>query len=186
MNLRLLARSLAVFVVVLMGPLANSALADDKEGENKPKHESYFAISPAGGLLVPIGKMTRGAGRADKGLAIDGRLAYVGSSGFGLDFGVLYTPLSRGSASSAMISLSAGPRYTLGRGAPRLWVSVGGGAVLEYDADNSSNAATVNAAAGLELHFFSNGGLAVRAAYARGFSGDYHLATVTGGLVFTL
>ena len=31
-----------------------------------------------------------------------------------------------------------------------------------------------------------NGGLAVRATYMRGFSRDYNLATLTGGLVFTL
>ena len=75
-----LMRTSLACLIVLATVLASARAraADDDEEGKRPKRESYFAISLAGGLLSPLGDMA-GSGKLD----LCGRVGYVGTTGFG-------------------------------------------------------------------------------------------------------
>jgi hypothetical protein len=189
--------SLASLALVL-GTLAGSAGAD--EGEEKAPLGSHFTLAFAGGAVLPNGDMEGGA---DPSLDVSGRFGWNGTSGLGLVVNVDYALLRRNSVAGAiepvaidahMLSATAMPRFTLGKKVFRLWIAAGGGVLFEKTTASTSEVertyyATVPAwggSAGLDLHFFANGGLSLAGAYTRSLDNEYDFISVNAGLVFVM
>ncbi len=193
-------RLLALGVVVGLA-LPVTAHADDSE-----KAKSHFTIAFGGGALVPEGSMKDSA---SVGLDVSSRLGWTASNGFGLVTNLEYAPLKRQASASIidptqidshMFSATAAPRFTIGHKTLRLWFAAGAGIVIErvhtettmitgvFTNTKVDYEPTVNGSSGIDLHFFSNGGLTIAASYMRSISGSsvYDYFALGAGLVFTL
>jgi hypothetical protein len=161
---------------------------------------SYWGLVLQGGMLVLLGSMSD---VYRSSLAGSGRLGWTSRTGLGLDLAAEYAPLSRvpnqigDTYEIHYVTASVMPRFTLGKGALRLWLAVGGGLAYEHSThvtafegtslgSTSELALSGTGAVGLELHPFSSVGLAVISSYTRTHgSFAYQFVNLTGGLVFT-
>ena len=189
------AAAVALLAALLVGPRPAHAA----------RHHGYWLVSFIGGLMAPL-RTT--ADRRASGLAVGARMGYTGASGLGLTLAVDYSPLpvvdasldaGRTAIDNQMVAVAIAPRFTLGRGTYRLWLSGGGGALVERTTtgalpdppggDHQTDTTLAPAALGelgLETHFFDGGGLVVTGSYMRSFGKSRaELAAVLGGLVFT-
>lgn len=173
----------------------------DEEGEDRAT--SHFTVAFGGGALLPFGEMDPST---EAGLNVTGRIGWNAANGLGLVTNLEYAPLRRESdaaltdVDSHMFVATAAPRFTLGRKVLRLWVAAGGGVVVERVRTETTSADGIltdtevdtvpafNGSSGIDLHFFSNGGLSIAGAYTRSFSDTevYDYFSVNAGLVFTL
>jgi hypothetical protein len=176
--------------------LAGSAGAAPDEETRRAS--SYWHMSFLGGVVRPLGKMTRSH---EQGLVVGGRFGWTSKVGLGLDLAGSYSPLPRAglpeleSYEIHYATGTLGPRMTLGRRTLRVWIAGGGGVAFErakrlvstVPVETTSEAAPIAAgAAGIELHFTSSGGLSVTGGYQRTFRDlRYEYYDVKAGLVFT-
>jgi hypothetical protein len=186
--------------------LPATSFAEDGE-EQDPGPSSHVTIAFAGGAMLPEGAMKHGASMS---MDVWSRVGWDAKNGLGVVLALEYAPLSRPSQSdivlgtrdieSHLFTATAGPRFTLGHHTVRLWVSAGGGVVVERkrtvttlgivvaSETDVETLPIVGGQAGLELHFFSNGGLSFAGAYGRSLTdeGEYEYVSVNAGLVFTI
>lgn len=176
---------------------------------SRPAHAArphgYWHVSFIGGLIAPLGTT---ADRRESGLAVGARMGYTGANGLGLSLAVDYSPLpvvdasldpGRTAIDNQLVAVAIAPRFTLGHGTYRLWLSGGGGALVERTTtglspdppggDHQTSSTLAPAALGemgIETHFFDGGGLVLTGSYLRSFGKSRaQLAAVLGGLVFT-
>jgi hypothetical protein len=147
------------------------------------EESSYFSFAFGGGALAPTGNMRK---VVNAGLDLWGRLGWTSASGLGLVLGFDLAPLRTPTESQKTLSQAmAAPRFTIGGDVVRVWVSAGGGVLLQKGAQATP---TLNGGGGLDLHVFGLGGFTVHGGYVRGISSpnevDYF--SVSAGLVFTL
>jgi hypothetical protein len=192
--------SFFVMMLTLVCLMAGPAQAQEYEPSERATSASFWSLVLQGGMLVPLSSMSDVYQRS---LAAGGRLGWTSRHGLGVDLAAEYAPLSRlpspaGDAyETHYLSASVMPRFTLGRGAVRLWLAAGGGVAYEHSThfspldvvspgSTSELALSGSGAAGLELHPFSGVGLAVISSYTRTLGAlEYQLVNLTGGLVFT-
>jgi hypothetical protein len=196
-------RTLALAVCAcacLLGP-ARAAAADvlDAAVYEDRGARSYWHASFLGGMAVPVQQMTDDR---KAGVAATVRLGWTSRSGLGLSIAGEYSPLPfkvserNVTVASHLGIVAGGPRFTLGKRKVRLWLGGAGGVVVErtrmtidgdsQGADSALEPAAVGEA-GLELHLFENGGLALNGSYAHSFGRTVQarLGSLVGGLVFT-
>ncbi len=139
------------------------------------------------------------------GLSAGGRIAWTHKSGLGMEIQAEYSPLPRRLGALQPLETyethfgvgTAGPRFILGRGFARAWVSGGGGIAFERATrkyrgaveDTTTEVVPVGVATtGIELHIMNGGGLVVAGTYTKTLKAASlrrkYLAVI-GGLVFT-
>jgi hypothetical protein len=176
--------------------LAAPVYAEDAVDHN----DGYWELALAGGMLMPLDKMTDVHQQSMAGSA---RTSWVSGLGVGFDLALDYSPLSRRDLGAGDVYeihfTTAGlmPRFTLGKNTVRMWLAAGGGMAYEHSKhvatggvalEPTSNriAAAGMGAAGLELYAFSGVGLALIGSYTRTYGElEYQLLNVTGGLAVT-
>jgi hypothetical protein len=193
----------ATLAVLLSHALANRAAHADegefdsekywREAEAEQREHGYWHVSLLGGVAVPTATMSSSY---KEGLTASLRVGYTARFGLGVTLGGSYSPLplrnSTGeSGESQLFALTACPRFTLGRELLRAWFGAGGGIAFESASGISGRSTTAEfvaqGEAGLEVHVFSSGGLALGAGYTRSFGETIgaRLFSALGGLVFT-
>jgi hypothetical protein len=189
------APAVAALALLSLAPGAAHAGVDDPDESSR---SSYWHASFLGGVVLPLGDMEQSH---DRGLAVGGRLGWTSKLGLGLEVAGTYSPLPRGNLMELetyeihYATGTVGPRMTLGRGTLRVWAAAGGGVAFErarqlYRMERvdttSATAPAASAAAGVELHFLSSGGLSVTGNYTRTIRDlQYEYLDVKAGLVFT-
>jgi hypothetical protein len=164
-----------------------------RKGEEEKRERGYWHVALLGGVVVPTDTMSQ---VYKEGLAANVQVGYTARFGLGLTLGAEYSPLPARSTvgesgESHLVVLTACPRFTIGRETLRIWLGAGGGVAVEkangIPGHSSTAELLAQGEAGLEMHLFSSGGLAVNGNYARSFgqSLDAKLFSVLGGLVFT-
>lgn len=164
---------------------------------------AYWMVSFLGGALVPVAET---AERRDLGLGVGLRVGFTSKIGLGLALSLDYSPLPVAEVKGAddvvsenhFVAGAIMPRFTLGRGAVRLSLGAGGGAIMEQtrsrpaeDPMAAQETATVFSTAaqgevGVETYLWESGGLTFNGSYLRSFGErDSQVAAVLGGLIFT-
>lgn len=170
------------FVLVLLASLSGFAQ------EENPPPPSYFTVNFAGGMLFPSGDM---ADANDNSWNFAARLGWTATSGLGFVASAEWAPLKMAvDADAHNVFVGAGPRFTMGYSTLRPWVAVQGGALISRVKIGSADVDTetdfiMSGLLGLDVHFFSNGGLSLTGGYANNFD-DKAYFTAMAGLVFTL
>lgn len=181
-------RLLTLACVALLAALPAAAHAEPKN------RAAGYGMAFLGGVLLPLGVT---ADTHEQALAAGLRMGYTGRSGLGLDLAIEYSPLPQrpdagsGIAETHFATAGLMPRFTLGKGAVRLWLGAGGGVAVQYDTLGDGSTQTVYEPAGmgaaaLELHVLTGVGLVAMAGYTRTFGElEYEYLTATGGLLLT-
>lgn len=195
----------SVVSLALAGVLLATAAPAAAEDDSKPKDGSFWSVTFLGGVLSPQGTM---ADTHKAALATALRVSWTHKSGLGLAVHGEYSPLPHRLGALAPLETyethfgvaTIGPRFVLGRGFARLWVSGGGGVSYEHSTrkfrDDMGRPAEetrdevvpiVTAATALELHVMKSGGLVVAGTYTKTYKTSVvrKYVALVGGLVFT-
>jgi hypothetical protein len=197
MTLRLvLAGAIAAsLVAIAVGP-ASAAPADIDAPETRDDEWDAWSITMLGGALIPLSTMSD---THQTGLVAGARVAWQTRFGLGLEVSGSYSPLSGRpvdeiKAETHYGTLTAGPRFTLGRGLWRLTIAAGGGGAFERTRLTQGDVALTSTRSGalvegrgaLEMHVVPGGGLVVGGGYTHSFGDDeYRYATASAGLMLT-
>ena len=163
-----------------------------QQAEELETRKGYWHTSFDGGVMVPTANMSEAF---NTGLTASLRIGYTSKLGFGFAVGAAYSPLPRTQSEIAPEShialFTALPRFTIGHDLFRMWVAAGGGLVLQRTDQASETVSktepVASGEAGIEMHLFSSGGVALLGNYSKSFGEDIDasLLSFTGGLVFT-
>jgi hypothetical protein len=183
----------------LLLALSGPALADDDDDDDEASDPSYWSMQFRGGVMLPIRGMED---TFQSGIAGGVQFGWVSKIGLGFDINGEYTPLPRKDVpdlenfETHFVAATFMPKFVVGKtGTVRIWVAGGGGMAAERTKatyrDQPTETMTefvpiFGAAAALELHLISSGGLVVGASYlVTGGDVNYKFVNATGGLVFT-
>ena len=188
--------------VFAMPALAGAAFADDPKDEvtsEQDPNPAYWSMQFVGGVMLPVRGMEDSFQR---GLAGGVRFGWISKIGLGFDISGEYSPLPRKDVpdlenfETHFVAATFMPKFVIGKtGTVRVWVAGGGGMSAERTKvtfrDQPTETTTefvpvFGAAAALELHLISSGGLVIGASYlVTGGDVNYKFVNATGGLVFT-
>jgi hypothetical protein len=189
--------------------LASVARADEDPEANPapaPPAHSHFTVAFAGGELFPSSRMQTGPRTTNQGLDVWSRIGWNAANGLGLVMNLEYAPLRHQPTEGLspdtqidghMFAATAAPRFTIGHRTVRVWLSAGGGIVVErvhtetpgtsLSTTEVGSAFAVHGSGGIDLHLFGSGGLQVAGGYTRSLSDStYDFFSVNAGLVFTM
>jgi hypothetical protein len=202
MTLRLvLAGAVAAgLVAIAVGPASAAPSDEDSDrsdrGEGRRDEWDAWSITLHGGALLPLSAM---ADTHQTGLVAGARIAWSSRIGLGLEVSGAYSPLPGRPVDEIKTethygTLTAGPRFTLGRGLWRATIAAGGGGSFERtrltqgdtDLTSTRSGAIVEGRAALEMHVVPGGGLVVGGGYTHSFGDDeYRYAAAGAGLMLT-